>query len=242
MKTQPKRFGRGSLRSNEVKTEAFSFLSGYTTPALINRDYDIRSNRGNNLTTQAMYQYESYFSSADLLSFQNMFDLPKETVAVDIGGAQNDALCASANNFACAEASLDLQYMMAIAQGVPTIMHEWLDESDPWLSWIRSVSDLNQTLDVISISYISYEYQFPVWYATAFAEEAMLLGLQGTTILAATGDDGVSGYLVREGEISCGYFPMFPASCPYVTAIGGTSVRDCVALGMIWFALNTCFT
>ena len=39
----------------------------------------------------------------------------------------------------------------------------------------------------------------------------------GTTILAASGDDGVIGY----GNGNCGYYPMFPASSPYVTAVGG---------------------
>ena len=38
-----------------------------------------------------------------------------------------------------------------------------------------------------------------------------------TTILAASGDDGVIGFLNN-----CGYYPQFPASYPYVTAVGGT--------------------
>ncbi len=46
----------------------------------------------------------------------------------------------------------------------------------------------------------------------------------GVTLVAASGDDGVSGYLTRSGRVSCGYYPMFPASSPYVTAVSGTSV------------------
>lgn len=84
----------------------------------------------------------------------------------------------------------------------------------------------------------------------------MKLGLQGVTILAASGDDGVADYGARTctaGQVSTanncackadsssyidydgtsisqagnkwtgtGYFPSFPASCPYITAVGGT--------------------
>ena len=42
--------------------------------------------------------------------------------------------------------------------------------------------------------------------------------MMGTTILAASGNDGVIGY----GNSNCGYYPMFPASSPYVTVVGGT--------------------
>lgn len=43
--------------------------------------------------------------------------------------------------------------------------------------------------------------------------------------LTYAGNDGVSGFLFRNGyNMSlCGYYPMFPASSPLVTAIGGTS-------------------
>lgn len=84
----------------------------------------------------------------------------------------------------------------------------------------------------------------------------MKLSLQGVTIVAASGDDGVADYGARSctaGQVSTanncackadsssyidsdgisisqagnkwtgmGYFPSFPASCPYITAVGGT--------------------
>ncbi len=52
----------------------------------------------------------------------------------------------------------------------------------------------------------------------------MQLGLMGVTILSASGDDGVAGDLARSDPLYCGYFPQFPASSPYVTAVGGTQV------------------
>ena len=49
------------------------------------------------------------------------------------------------------------------------------------------------------------------------------------TLLAASGDAGVAGDWVmtgngeeEEGESICGYNPIFPASSPFVLAVGGT--------------------
>ena len=37
-------------------------------------------------------------------------------------------------------------------------------------------------------------------------------------------DDGASSFMARNDLSRCGYMPLFPASCPYVTAVGGTQV------------------
>ena len=55
-----------------------------------------------------------------------------------------------------------------------------------------------------------------------FTTEAMKLGAQGVTIVAATGDDGVAGYKARNDTAQCKYTASFPATCPYVTSVGGT--------------------
>ena len=44
------------------------------------------------------------------------------------------------------------------------------------------------------------------------------------TILAASGDDGAPGNQARNNPNRCGYYPGFPASSQYVTAVGGTQV------------------
>jgi subtilase family serine protease len=46
----------------------------------------------------------------------------------------------------------------------------------------------------------------------------------GVTIVAASGDDGVGGFLVRSSQLICGYYAMYPASLPLVVAVGGTQV------------------
>lgn len=71
----------------------------------------------------------------------------------------------------------------------------------------------------------------------SFNTEAMKLAAQGVTITVSAGDNGVSGdncactepsgssYTLWGGENTWtgqGYFPSFPATSPYVTAVGGT--------------------
>lgn len=57
-------------------------------------------------------------------------------------------------------------------------------------------------------------------------QEYMKLGLQGTTIVFASGDGGVAGgnggnCLGRDGSI---FNPSAPGTCPYVTTVGATEL------------------
>ena len=116
-----------------------------------------------------------------------------------------------------------VQYIMAVAQNVPTTWYYW-DDEDSWVAWITEVADMSNPPQVWSISYGSYEDAFSTSFLDSFSDEAIKLSNAGVTIMAASGDDGVAGFLARDGTLPCGYWPMFPASNPYVTAVGGTMV------------------
>lgn len=85
---------------------------------------------------------------------------------------------------------------------------------------------------VISISYGESEVYYPKAYVERQCNEMLKLGLQGHTILAASGDYGVAGSpgsngnadgcLGAAGLNTTIYNPDYPASCPYVTAVGST--------------------
>ncbi|PYH32008.1 S53 family peptidase [Aspergillus neoniger CBS 115656] len=82
--------------------------------------------------------------------------------------------------------------------------------------------------NVISASYGQSEADLPVSYTKRQCNEFMKLGLQGHSILFASGDYGVAsfagdgdenGCLGPEGKI---FNPQYPSNCPYVTSVGGT--------------------
>ena len=56
--------------------------------------------------------------------------------------------------------------------------------------------------------------------------EATKLLLQGVTIVAASGDDGVANFQARYDASECSYNPAFPASHPLVLAVGGNVVMS----------------
>ena len=144
------------------------------------------------------------------------------------GGHVADDACASGVNN-CAEANLDVQYLMAVSQRTPTTYYYWNSTSDLWEGFLVNLASRrgsSTTPLVVSISYVSPEYQFSATYLRNFNMEALKLAAQGVTIIVASGDDGVNcaqGFCSTAAPV-CGYSPVFPASSPYVTAVGATQV------------------
>ncbi|KAH9167583.1 subtilisin-like protein [Lactarius sanguifluus] len=94
---------------------------------------------------------------------------------------------------------------------------------DPYLCWLRYMIaqddvDIPRT---ISTSYGGYEQYMSPEYA---------LGLRGVSVLFSSGDWGVGegDCLFQDsfGEVSVQFTPMFPATCPWVTSVGGTTGHD----------------
>jgi len=85
---------------------------------------------------------------------------------------------------------------------------------------------------VISISDSFNEAWYPKQYLERQCLEYLKLGLQGVTVVVATGDRGPADQLnmcidpeTGAANVSEGHFSStFPASCPWVTAVGGTQL------------------
>ncbi len=195
--------------------------TGSVNPAFLNSYYHITSNTGSQSASQAVFEsLEQYYSPADLTQFQQTYNLPVEAVYADVGGYVSDQECLDdANN--CVEANLDVEYLMAVAQNTPTTY--WYDgASDSFLDWIKAVASTENPPLVHSISYGAIENSLPKFTCNSFNTEAMKLGVQGVSILVSSGDDGVANFQARSNPKKCGYNPSFPASSPYVTAVGAT--------------------
>lgn len=196
---------------------------GYVTPALLNKQYNITSNIGNSLTSQSLWEsLEEDYSPDDLTAFQTQFQLTVEPMAGDYGGYNSSSYCVSPPPTGdCGEANLDVQYIMAVAQKIPTYYY-YDNSTDFLITWAINVLSMENPPIVTSISYSGYESEFDQEYLDMFDTLAMMLSSMGSTIVASSGDDGVAGYEARESKAYCGYNPQFPVSNPYVLAVGAT--------------------
>lgn len=142
------------------------------------------------------------------------------------GGHVSDNACQNSLND-CAEANLDVQYLMAVCQSTPTNYYYWNSTTDYWEGFLIDLSNrvTSATPLVVSISYGSREYYFSTSYLRSFNIEALKLAAQGVTLIASSGDDGAN-YLYSMGYADCSYTPDFPASSPFVTAVGATQVNE----------------
>ncbi|KAH9005361.1 subtilisin-like protein [Lactarius deliciosus] len=136
------------------------------------------------------------------------------------------------------ESSIDVQYASAMAYPTPIIFYstggreKWSDSGEPLpgdavlesLEYILRKTDIPQT---ISISFGIDERKVPREYARALCILLAQLGARGASVLLPSGDKGVGSPEDCKDESGNDRFvPEFPASCPYITAIGGTTDYD----------------
>jgi len=133
------------------------------------------------------------------------------------------------------EAQLDIQYIMALSANVTTWFWsvsgtEVLNQEEPLLHWLMQVGDrADDDMPLVhSVSYADDEYTVPMWFKRRVNLEFAKLALRGVSILVAAGDDGAGGLMLRDDPVqACKQaVPMFPASSPWVTAVGGTMMSD----------------
>ncbi len=216
----------GLSKTSQIDWSQRFLEKGYVTPKLIQLYYEVYNTTASPLVSQGILEsLGEALDPSDLTLFQQYFGLLVQPVSQVIGGHVQIGACSSSNFSGCAESNLDVQYVMAIAQNVPTIYWYVPDRNNfiDWMDFVTVAASSANPADVYSISYTTYEYGFSTSTAKAFNTEAIKLGVMGSTIVAASGDDGVVGFLARQGASNCGYFPQYPASSPYVTAIGGTT-------------------
>lgn len=139
------------------------------------------------------------------------------------------------------EANLDSQLMVGTAAGVP--ISEYLtggsppfvpdlematptkNTNEPFVPFYQYLlSKTNAELpQVISNSYGEPEQTVPKAYAMRTCTMIAMLGLRGVTVMESSGDTGIGSYCKKnDGTGAPTFLPQFPATCPWVTAIGGT--------------------
>ncbi|KAI0810011.1 peptidase S8/S53 domain-containing protein [Xylaria sp. FL0064] len=98
-----------------------------------------------------------------------------------------------------------------------------------------------EATNVISVSYGRNEGDRPSSYTARECNESMKLGLMGVTLLFSSGDTGVAGISGRclldngaptpVGSDYGRFNPLFPASCSWITSVGGSALSANGSIG-----------
>ncbi|KAF8491624.1 subtilisin-like protein [Russula emetica] len=178
---------------------------------------------------------EQYASYSDLTTFLTRFRKDAATAnfsAVTVNGGLNN------QSNPGLEANLDIQYAESITYPTPNIFYSTAgappympdDETptntnEPYLDWLDFILSQETIPQTISTSYGDDEQTVPLDYATSVCDMFAQLGAMGVSVLFASGDSGVGGGSCHsnDGTNRVKFIPAFPASCPFVTTVGGTA-------------------
>jgi tripeptidyl-peptidase I len=213
-----------SKKSSKSHMDTSRYSYGFVLPHDLRRYYNFSTSHGSALSTQEAYAGgDDWLNPEDVALFQSLdhIKLSQPAIAGPFGHVSSDPAVMGPNGYH-GEGNLDIQYLIAMSPGSPTI-YGWHPSSIS--CWMLTMTDMLAPPRVLSISYgLEEVYNSDAEY-DQFNTEVIKLSLRGTTLLAASGDDGAVSGASRGGALyNCGYYPLFPASHPYVVAVGATSV------------------
>lgn len=202
-------------------------------PEFLRTLYNASAATGASGSRQAAVEFPSYDLPDETLSF----DPPTLTqwskdVAVPLVSVMNTSAlmgnetCKTKQHRSCSmEASLDVQQLGSIGQGNTN----WYYQQPKWLlSLFSELAEAADVPQVLSVSYGTEESMpckhpnaqciglSPKQYVDRVNVELQKLGLRGVSVIVASGDHGA--LCVPNGNC----LPSFPATSPFVTAVGGT--------------------
>ncbi|KAF8271222.1 subtilisin-like protein [Lactarius quietus] len=129
------------------------------------------------------------------------------------------------------EGSLLVEYGSAIAYPTPNTYYSvGYAEEDAYIAWLGDVLTQLIVPQTIVTAQGGYENTFPLELATKICNLYAALGTRGVSVLFASGNSGVGPddctVTDSSGNDQVQFSPVFPASCPFVTAVGGTTSRN----------------
>ncbi|KAK0243100.1 tripeptidyl peptidase A [Armillaria nabsnona] len=203
----------------------------------------VPSGRNKNSTIGITAYLEQNANKADLQRFYQ--DQVPQAVGstfdfIPVKGGLNDQNISLAG----VEANLDVQFAFGLAFPIhrtfystagrpPFIPDETETENsnEPYNDWLDFVLSHPNPPRVISTSYGEAEQTVPESYARRACAGFAQLGARGVTLTFSSGDGGVGDgnpdpatqqCHTNDGQNRTQFMPLFPAGCPFVTAIGGT--------------------
>ena len=162
-----------------------------------------------------------------------------KAISIDNGPVQDGPLTANQSAEGTSrEANLDVQAISGISWKTPITSFSTGGEppfvpdintptntNEPYLVWVNWLLNQRSIPRIISTSYGDDEQTVPRSYAERVCRQFAQVGARGTTLFFSSGDHGVGGTntcYTNDGKNKYQFLPSFPASCPYVTAVGAT--------------------
>ncbi|KAI1842460.1 hypothetical protein JX266_011355 [Neoarthrinium moseri] len=239
--TKPSKISESFVPVAPRATNATSNCSALVTPDCFRSAYGIEDytpdpNSGSRVSFGSFINQSARLE--DLHLFQQAYGIPLSNFTVELinGGKDTQDV-----NGSYSEGNLDAQILNAVSYPLPE--HEFItggsppfvpgpvmpdaahNTNEPYLEFYEYL--LKKTNDelpqVISNSYGDGEGTVPPDYAKRVCDMIGIMGLRGISILQSSGDSGPGASCVaNDGKNHTEFQPLFPASCPYITAVGGT--------------------
>ncbi len=240
---------------------------GGLAPADIESVYSLNNSLNGSGQTLALLELDGYIQAgngypSDLSLYESQFSLPTVPVLLVSVGGQTD-LCGSSQNQTCTsslaatdngmtEVALDLEMMAALSPGAANILVYMAPNSDQGIiDGYTLMASSNQAKN-ISTSWGEDEEDAYVGSSSFMSSENSIfqqMATQGQTIFAAAGDAGAydaSGVTDSNGNLVAWAGNLLtddPASQPYVTGVGGTSLSGTLGGSIsetVWNYNNGC--
>lgn len=177
--------------------------SGIVTPQVLQNMYGV-SGDSNNFGSQSVYSgYRTTYSQSDITSFLDQFTAGVSDTIINLEPIPNPEVCNEDIYYAyygtsvkdyCATPSTNLEYITAVAGNIPTSFY--YDSTSDFIGWIVNITNLANPPLVNSVPTWTYEAFLSTSDLNVFYQEAIKLSARGVTIVAATGNDGVTGILI----------------------------------------------
>ncbi|KAI0065706.1 tripeptidyl peptidase A [Artomyces pyxidatus] len=157
-----------------------------------------------------------------------------------INGGENNQTASEAGG----EADLDVQFALGLSFPTPGTFFSTggsppfipdvrtpSDSNEPYTAWLDFVLAQPKLPQTISTSYGDDEQTVPEPFAKRVCAGFAQLGARGTSLMFSSGDGGAGDgdpdpatqiCQTNDGRNVTRFIPGFPASCPFVTAVGGT--------------------
>ena len=180
-------------------------------------DTDVGKGAASNNTMAVASFIKQFYKASDTTAFMKKYPPPSgvDTPFEDVPTTQKHSPVGT-------EAALDTQFLAGLGAGISA--QAWYTDgtqpgnvaNEPFVAWLTTVAATadDKVPALFSISYGDEENGVSKAYALRCNIEFSKAAARGISLLAAAGDAGA-------GCTTGGYVPTFPASSPWITAVGG---------------------